>query len=73
MNAPIQTQKPQSRMSLSGGTKGKQSRPERILLYGVEGVGKSTFASNAPRAIFLDIEEGTKHLDVERTPHPQTW
>ena len=74
MNAPINsTQRPQSRMTLTGGSKGKQDRPERILLYGVEGVGKSTFAASAPGAIFLDVEAGTKHLDIQRTQQPETW
>lgn len=45
----------------------------RILLYGVEGVGKSTFASNAPSPIFLAAEDGTSELDVRRFPEPRAW
>ena len=46
-----------SRMSLSALIKGRQERPLRALLYGVEGVGKSTFGAAAPDAIFLGAEE----------------
>ena len=47
-------------------TKGKQARAQRVVLYGVESVGKSTFAAQFPNPLFLDIEQGTSHLDVDR-------
>ena len=47
-------------------TKGKQARAQRVVLYGVESVGKSTFAAQFPNPLFLDIEGGTSHLDVDR-------
>jgi hypothetical protein len=47
-------------------TTGKQTRAQRVVLYGVESVGKSTFAAQFPRPLFLDIEQGTSHLDVDR-------
>jgi hypothetical protein len=47
-------------------TKGKQTRPQRVVLYGVESVGKSTFAAQFPKPLFLDIEGGTAHLNVDR-------
>lgn len=62
-----------SRMSLQNITRGRQERPLRVLLYGVEGVGKSTFASCAPNPIFLCSEDGTSHLDVARLPFPRNW
>jgi GTPase SAR1 family protein len=40
-------------------TKGKQTRAQRVVIYGVESVGKSTFAAQFPRPLFLDIEGGT--------------
>jgi hypothetical protein len=46
--------------------KGKQQRPQRVVIYGVESVGKSTFAAQFPKPLFLDIEGGTAHLDVDR-------
>jgi len=42
------------------------TRPIRALVYGVEGVGKSTFAAAAPDPLFLDAEQGTLGLDVAR-------
>jgi len=47
-------------------TKGKQQRAQRVVLYGVESVGKSTFAAQFPTPLFLDIEGGTSHLNVDR-------
>ena len=47
-------------------TKGKQQRAQRVVLYGVESVGKSTFAAQFPNPLFLDIEGGTAHLNVDR-------
>lgn len=48
---------------------GKTTRPQRVVIYGCEGVGKSTLAAlNAPSPLFLDTEDGTSHLDVHRVP-----
>jgi hypothetical protein len=73
----MQTQKPSpqqpSRMKLAAVTRGRLERPTRVLLYGVEGVGKSTFAASAPAPIFIAAEDGTAQLDVARFPEPKTW
>lgn len=47
-------------------TKGKQHRAQRVVIYGVESVGKSTFAAQFPKPLFLDVEGGTAHLDTDR-------
>jgi len=47
-------------------TKGKQTRPQRVVIYGVESVGKTTFAAQFPNPLFLDIEGGTAHLNTDR-------
>ena len=47
-------------------TKGKQQRAQRVVIYGVESVGKSTFAAQFPKPLFLDVEGGTAHLDTDR-------
>ena len=67
MNAttPVKPPAPPSRMTLANVKKGKQASAWRMLLYGVEGVGKSTLAAATPSAIFLGAEDGTAHLDVE--------
>lgn len=62
-----------TRMRLDALVKGRQARPIRTLLYGVEGVGKTTFGSKAPAPIFVGAEDGTSHLDVTRFPMPETW
>ena len=54
-------------------TKGKQKTAIRLCSYGPEGIGKSTFASNFPEPLFIDVEGGTKQLDVARFPTPATW
>lgn len=54
-------------------TKGKQKTAIRLVAYGSEGVGKSTFASQFPEPLFIDVEGGTKQLDVSRFPAPAAW
>jgi len=58
---------------LSQVTKGLVESPHLILIYGTDGIGKSTFASEAPSPVFLGGEEGTKRLDVARLPAPNTY
>jgi len=60
-------------MTLANVTRGKQLGPARLLIYGVDGVGKTTFAAGAPKPIFLGAEDGTTELDVARFPTPLTW
>ena len=43
-----------------------------IVLYGVEGIGKTTFASKAPDPLFLDCEGSTMRLNVRRI-RIRTW
>lgn len=37
-------------------------RPVRVLIYGIEGVGKSTFGARAPKPIFISAEGGTDEM-----------
>lgn len=64
---------PPKRMTLNAITKGAQRAPWRILIYGVGGVGKSTFMSEAPAPVFLDTQYGTDELNTNRFPKPQTF
>ncbi|MDD2283067.1 MAG: ATP-binding protein [Eubacteriales bacterium] len=52
---------------------GKIDGPQKVLIYGPEGIGKTTLASKFPNPIFIDTEGSTKHLDVARTPAPSSW
>lgn len=54
-------------------TTGKQEKCQRIVIYGQEGVGKTTLASQFPNPLFVDTEGGTNHLDVARTPTPTSF
>ena len=51
--------------------KGKIKSAIRLTMYGAEGIGKSTFASKFPDPLFIDVEGGTKQLDVARFPQPE--
>ncbi|MBN8457326.1 MAG: ATP-binding protein [Verrucomicrobia bacterium] len=53
--------------------RGRINRPQKAVIYGPEGVGKSTFASLTPDPVFLDTEGGTHHLDVTRLDAAATW
>jgi len=61
------------RMSLGAVRSGRIVSPERIWLYGPEGGGKSTWASDSDKPIFLCAEAGTKKLDIDRLPQPDQW
>jgi hypothetical protein len=54
-------------------TTGKVSAPICGLLYGPEGIGKTTFAAAWPRPLFIDIENGSNQYDVARTDRPTSW
>jgi hypothetical protein len=53
--------------------RGKIARPQKVVAYGPEGVGKSTLASQTPEPVFLDTEGGTHHLDIVRIDSASTW
>ncbi len=54
-------------------TGGVVSAPLKVVLYGVEGIGKSSFAARFPQPVFIDTEGGTGRLDVQRLPAPDSW
>ena len=47
-------------------TKGVEKSPIKTVIYGAEGVGKSSLAAKFPNPLFLDTEGGTSRLDVRR-------
>jgi len=55
--------------------KGVEHKAPRIVLLGVEKIGKSTFAAGADSPIFLPIkgEEGVDDLDVAKFPRAETF
>ena len=42
-------------------------KPFRMLLYGVAGIGKSTFATHAPAPVFVQTEDGLVGINVPKT------
>ena len=53
--------------------KGRSPAPSRILIYGPEGIGKSSIAAQAPAAIFLPTEDGLNQIDCSRFPLITSW
>lgn len=41
-------------------------RPYYVLVHGIPGIGKSTFAAGFPKPLFLCSEKRTGHLDINR-------
>lgn len=52
--------------------KGKVKKPFNVILYGVPGIGKSTWAAGAPAPLFIGAEENDE-LDVPRLKRAETW
>lgn len=55
-------------ISLASLKKTGAARPPRIVLYGVHGIGKSTFAASAPSPVFIPTEEGLDAVDAVAFP-----
>lgn len=54
-------------------TRGKIPGAVKVVVYGPEGIGKSTFASCFPEPVFIDTEGSTAHMDVARFDPPEKW
>lgn len=54
-------------------SQGKITRAQKCAIYGCEGIGKSTFATQFPKPLFADLEKGTGHLDVTRLESIDQW
>ena len=52
-------------------TRGPMKSAIKMLVYGPEGVGKTTFAAQVPGCVFIDTEGSTRHMDVARFDAPQ--
>ena len=61
------------KLTLAAVRRGRMVMPIRTLLFGVEGVGKTTFGASAPNPIFIGPEDGAGLLEVEHFPQPENW
>ena len=62
------------RMSLKSVERtGTRPIPPRIMIYGPQKIGKSTFAANAPGAIFVPIEDGLNAIQVDAFPQATSF
>ena len=60
-------------MTLKSVSGGVIKAPVKCIVYGPGGIGKTTFASHAPKPIYLPTEDGSHQLDVQRLPKAETW
>lgn len=51
----------------------RKTKPMKVVLYGVEGIGKTTFVSHFPDPIFIDTEGSTGFIDAKKLPDPDNW
>ena len=54
-------------------TRGKITKAVKCVIYGPEGIGKSTFAAQFPNPLFIDTEGSTNHMDLARFDKPSSW
>ena len=55
-------------ISLSSIKKTGEVAPPRVIVYGVHGIGKSTFASKAPSPVFIQTENGLSGIKADAFP-----
>lgn len=60
-------------ISLSSLRKTGVARPPRLVVYGTHGIGKSTFAAQAPNPVFIQTEEGLDAINVTAFPVCQSF
>lgn len=53
-------------------TRGVIKVPQKVLLYGTPGIGKTHFCSLIENGVFVDLEKGTNNFDVLRAPPMKT-
>lgn len=52
---------------------GVMPKAVKVVVYGPEGIGKTTFAAQAPNPLFLDTEGSTTRLNVRRFAAPNSF
>lgn len=54
-------------------TRGVTAKAQKVVIYGVEGIGKSSLAARFPNPLFIDTEGSTSNMDVARLDSPSSW
>lgn len=54
-------------------TRGPIATAQKVVIYGPEGIGKSSLASQFPDPLFIDTEGSTNNMDVARLAKPSSW
>lgn len=54
-------------------TKTRKNVPRRLIVHGVRGIGKSTFAASAPSCVFVPTEDGLSGIDAEAFPVAKSY
>ena len=54
-------------------TKGRIDRAQKTVIYGPEGIGKTSLDARHPDPVIIDTEGGTAHIDVRRIGKPESW
>lgn len=60
-------------ISLASISKTKHANPPRVLIHGMEGVGKSSFFAGAPNPIFIQTENGLDGIDTNAFPLAESY
>lgn len=67
---PPTTGERKKRVTLESVVRERSTKPPRLVIYGTEGVGKTTLGSEAPDPVMLGAEDGTGLLRMARFPLP---
>lgn len=54
-------------------TSTRQTKALKVVVYGPEGIGKTTFANNFPQPVYIDTEGSTNFIDSQKLPDPTSW
>jgi hypothetical protein len=46
--------------------RGRQQKPLKLFIYGRNGIGKTTFASQFDKPVLLDLEDNASHVEIDR-------
>lgn len=52
---------------------GMEGGAPKIIVYGLPGVGKSTFATKTPSPVFLQFEDGLRRISCKKSPVLKNW